>query len=57
MYIRKTEDIYYIMANYGYGWEELYWLDNYQEAKDDLKSYRENEKNAQFYILKKRVKK
>lgn len=52
MYIRKTHDEYTIWANYGYGWEDIVTYDNYKEAKEDLRAYRENEKDASFYIKK-----
>ena len=39
---RKTHNEYTLMSNYGYGWEEEVNYDNLQEAKNDLKAYREN---------------
>ena len=42
MYTRKTVDRYDIMTNYGYGWECECSEDNYKEAKQRLKEYREN---------------
>ena len=56
MYTRKTKDIYVLMSNYGYGWEEELTEDTYNEAKEQLKTYRENVKNAQYKIVKKRIK-
>lgn len=56
MYKRKTKDIYVMMSNYGYGWEEELTEDTYAEAKAQLKTYRENCKNAQYKIVKKRIK-
>lgn len=56
MYTRKTKDIYILMSNYGYGWEEELTENTYQEAKEQLKTYRENVKNAQYKIVKKRIK-
>ena len=56
MYKRKTKDIYIMMSNYGYGWEEELTEDTYTEAKKQLKTYRENCKNAQYKIVKKRIK-
>ena len=41
-YERKTHNEYTLMSNYGYGWEEEVNYDNLQEAKNDLKAYREN---------------
>lgn len=41
-YERKTHNEYTIMSNYGYGWEEEAGYDNLQEARKDLKAYREN---------------
>ena len=54
-YVRKTRDEYALMADYGYGWEELYRVDTHREAREDLKAYRENERYADFKIAKKRV--
>lgn len=56
MYTRKTKDIYVLMSNYGYGWEEELTEDTYKEAKEQLITYRENVKNAQYKIVKKRIK-
>ena len=56
MYTRKTKDIYILMSNYGYGWEEELTENTYKEAKEQLKTYRENVKNAQYKIVKKRIK-
>lgn len=58
-YVRKTKDVYYLMGNYGYGWEEMIEYDTYKQAKQDLISYRENVTkygNGYFYIKKRRVK-
>ena len=56
MYARKTRDVYIMISNYGYGWEEELTEDTYTEAKNQLKTYRENCKNAQYKIVKKRIK-
>lgn len=42
MYIRKTRDVWYIMTNYGYGWECECIETSYKEAKENYKAYREN---------------
>ena len=55
MYARKTRDVYIMISNYGYGWGEELQEDTYVEAKKQLKTYRENCKNAQFKIIKKRI--
>lgn len=39
-----------IISNYGYGWEIECFADTYEEAKDDLKAYQDNVKNAIFRI-------
>lgn len=41
-YERKTHNEYTLMSNYGYGWEEETAWDNYKDAKQGLKEYREN---------------
>lgn len=55
MYKRKTRDVYIIMANYGYGWEEECQADTREEAKQNLKEYRENG-GGQYYLKTKREK-
>ena len=42
MYKRKTVDRYDLMSNYGYGWECEVSYDKPEQAKEDLKAYREN---------------
>lgn len=44
MYIRKTIDCYYIFSNYGYGWDLECNAENYADARNLLKTYRENVK-------------
>ena len=56
MYERKTVDVYHIMTNYGYGWECECTEDNWKDAKQTAKEYRENI-NGQVRIEKHRVKK
>ena len=56
MYIRKTKDVYVLMSNYGYGWEEEVEEDTLKEGKERLKEYRENCKNASYRLVKKRIK-
>lgn len=55
-YTRKTKDIYILLSNYGYGWDEELTEDTYKEAKEQLKIYRENCPQAQYKVVKKRVK-
>lgn len=55
-YIRKTKDVYVLLSNYGYGWEEELEEDTLKEAKEQLKTYRENCPNYQYRLKKKRVK-
>ena len=58
-YKRKTQDVYYIYTNYGYGWEveSTYTKEDYkqpyQEAKKDAKEYQLA--GANIRIVKKRV--
>ena len=52
-YQRKTRDIWVLVSNYGYGWEEECAWDTYAEAKADLKAYRENG-GGSYYLKKKR---
>lgn len=39
---RKTRDVYYILLNYGQGWEHECTEDTWQAAKAMLRTYREN---------------
>lgn len=41
-YVRKTRDVWYIMTNYGYGWECENVELTLEDAKRSLKEYREN---------------
>lgn len=54
-YVRKTKDEWAFMANYGYGWEELFREYTQRDAYQTLKEYRENEPYTSFKIVKKRV--
>lgn len=53
-YTRKTKDIYILMSNYGYGWEEETTEETREQAQQTLKEYRQNT-NAQHKIIKKRI--
>lgn len=55
MYVRKTYDIWVIMSNYGYGWEEETEYETRTEGKQGLKEYRENG-GGSYFLKKKRVK-
>ena len=43
-YQRKTRDEWQILVNYGYGdgWEHEVSEDSYREARDQVRTYREN---------------
>lgn len=56
MYIRKTKDEWELQGDYGYGWEYLSSYDDHQEARTDLRAYRENEPDYLHRIMKRRVK-
>lgn len=55
-YVRKTKDVWQLLSNYGYGWECEVEYEDKEEAKADLKSYRENCPDAQYRLVTKRVK-
>ena len=55
-YVRKTKDVYYLMGNYGYGWEEMFECENWKDAREQLKTYRDNEPQYSHKIVKRRVK-
>ena len=52
---KRTRKEYIVQGNYGYGWDDLTASDSYGEAKQDLKDYRENEKNATHRLITRRV--
>ena len=54
-YQRKTRDVFIIMSNYGYGWEEEDCNETLKEARENLKAYRENG-GGSYYLKKKREK-
>lgn len=56
-YQRKTEDVYEIQVNYGYGhgWESEIEESSRSEAKQRLKEYRENYPQYPARIRRKRV--
>lgn len=54
-YHRKTEDEFEIQGSYGQGWELVTTEVTWSLAKDQIKTYRENEPGVPFRIKKKRV--
>lgn len=57
-YKRKTTDEWNIQGRYGsrYGWEDVSAYDNWREAREDLKAYRENEPEYPHRLTKRRIK-
>jgi hypothetical protein len=55
MYIRKTEDEFDILGNYGQGFELVTCETTWSLAKDTLRTYRANEPGVPFKIKKHRV--
>lgn len=53
-YKRKTYDEYEIQANYGFGWERETTEETYENAKRQIRCYRENV-SYPVRIVKKRV--
>jgi len=49
----KTELLYIVQGNYGYGWEDLAASTKWSEAKADLKAYRENQPGP-YRLIKRR---
>lgn len=54
---KRTKEVKVLQGNYGYGWDDLveYDKEDSAELKQDLRSYRENERNAQFRVITRRV--
>jgi hypothetical protein len=57
-YKRKTEDVYEVQGNYGYGhgWEYLCGEKSRREANQRLKEYRENENVGSHRVVRRRWK-
>jgi hypothetical protein len=55
-YIRKTQDEYQLLANYGQGWEVETTEETRKEIKERLKEYRDNAPQYSYKIVTKRVK-
>jgi len=56
-YIRKTQDEYQVLANYGYGhgWEEVCAESSYSEGRARLREYRENMPEYPYKLICKRI--
>lgn len=52
-YQRKTRDIFILMTNYGYGWEEEVAEYSYKEIRERAKEYMENT-NAKIKVVRRR---
>ena len=55
MYKRKTYDIWVTQGNYGYGWEDVDTNLNCVDGRQSLKTYRSNDTQYCYRLLKKRV--
>ena len=55
-YIRKTKDIFVLLANYGQGFEEEIIEYSYKDIKLRLKEYRDNCPQYRFTYKRKREK-
>lgn len=55
-YIRKTRDVYILLANYGEGFEEEIIEYSFKEIKARLKEYRQNCPQYSFKYKRKREK-
>ena len=53
-YKRKTADEYVLLANYGYGWDEILTEDSAAEIRRRLTEYKQNT-SAALKITKRRV--
>ena len=54
-YIRKTEDEFDILGNYGFGFEVVTCETTWSQAKSTLRDYRNNEPGTPFKMKKHRV--
>lgn len=50
MYKRKTQDIWNVQGNYGFGWETVTAETTYREVRARLREYRENEPGTSFRL-------
>jgi len=55
-YVRKTEDEFEILGDYGQGWELVTTETCRKDAREQIKLYRENEPGVPFTFKKRRVK-
>jgi hypothetical protein len=53
---RKTQIMWVVQGNYGYGhgWEDVTAEENWKEAKERLREYRENERGVPFRAIRRR---
>jgi len=51
--MNKYTYLHVVQGNYGYGWEDVTASESYREARDDIKSHRENEAYA-FRMIERR---
>lgn len=54
-YIRKTKDTFILQGYYGYGWEDLTIEETYKDAKEQKRTYDNNEKYLHRIIKKREI--
>ncbi len=47
--------LWIVQGHYGYGWEDLTAAENYTEARDNLRDYRENEPSPHRLIRRREL--
>lgn len=55
-YERKTYDEYQLLGDWGYGWDFVLAERTYREAREQLKTYVENDPSARYKMVKRRIK-
>jgi hypothetical protein len=53
-YKRKTQDLFVIQSNYGYGWEDTTASNCRKEMMSNLKNYRINQPKYAHRLIKRR---
>lgn len=53
-YVRKTQDVWHVLINYGQGWEHELTEDSFRAARDQRRTYNENVPEYPVKIRKRR---
>ncbi len=54
MTMNKYLYLHVVQGHYGFGWEDVTQSEDYREARNDLKAYRENEPQYAHRLIQRR---